>query len=160
MTADIAENCFTIEAQLAEDETVIGSAEQVIEMTDDKGNFCCDLDNDGEAEVYEKHIWKTHHRLTSQLIFTCEDETDADILLLQEKMTEEGTPLMLWAESCEESHGESFAGENIINVFYRTGQEDFKIAGFLLGESDCRKVYEVAADACYEVKKTCQAFAN
>ncbi len=56
---------------------------------------------------------------------------------------------MLWVESCE--------GEHIINVFYRTGQEDFKIAGFLVGENDCRKVYEVAADACYEVKQSCQA---
>lgn len=125
-------------------------------MTDDKGNFCCDLDNDGEAEVYEKHIWKTHHRLRAQLIFTCEDEADAGILLFQEKMEEEGMPLMLWVEPSEES----FTGKNIINVFYRTGQEDFKIVGFLLEENDCRKVYEVAADARYEVKKSCQAFAN
>ena len=160
LAADIAENCFTIEVQLAEDETVIGSAEQVIDMTDDKGNFCCDLDNDGEAEVYEKHIWKTHHRLSSQLIFTCEDETDAGILLLQEKIEEEGRPLMMWVEPSAESFTEPFAGENIINVFYRTGQEDFKVVGFLLEESDCRKVYEVAADARYEVKKSCQAFGN
>ena len=153
LTAGIAENCFTIEAQLAEFATVIGSAEQVIDMTDDKGNFCCDLDNDGVAEVYEKHIWRSHHRLSAQLVFTFEDETEAGILLLQEKIAEEGRPLMMWVESCEES----LAGENIINVFYRTGQEDFKIAGFLLKESDCRKVYEVAADARYEVKQSCQA---
>ena len=149
---DIAKNCLTTEAQLAKFETVIGSAEQVIDMMDDKGNFCCDLDNDGEDEFYEKHIWKTHHRLSSQLIFTCEDETDEDILLLQEKIEEEGRPLMMWVEP--------FTGENIINVFYRTGQEDFKITGFLLEESDCRKVYEIAADAHYEVKKSCQAFGN
>ncbi|MDE5598375.1 MAG: hypothetical protein K2J04_11135, partial [Lachnospiraceae bacterium] len=160
LTADIAKSCSAIEAQLEKFETVIGSAEQVIEMTDDKGNFCCDLDNDGEAEVYEKHIWKTHHRLSAQLIFTCEDEADAGILLFQEKMEEEGTPLMLWVEPSEESFTEPFAGENIINVFYRTGQEDFKIVGFLLEENDCRKVYEVAADARYEVKKSCQAFDN
>ncbi len=154
---DIAKNCLTTEAQLAKFETVIGSAEQVIDMTDDKGNFCCDLDNDGEDEFYEKHIWKTHHRLSSQLIFTCEDETDEDILLLQEKIEEEGRPLMMWVEPSEESFTEPFTGENIINVFYRTGQEDFKIVGFLLEENDCRKVYEVAADARYEVKKSCQA---
>ncbi len=149
LAADIAENCFTTEAQLANFETVIGSAEQVIDMTDDKGNFCCDLDNDGETELYEKHIWRSHHRLSAQLVFTCEDETDAGILLLQEKMAEEGRPLMMWVES--------FSGENIINVFYRTGQEDFKIAGFLLEENDCQKVYEVTADARYEVKQSCQA---
>lgn len=149
LTDDIAETCFTIEAQLAECEIVVGSAEQEVYKTDDEGSYRCDLDNDGEAERYEKRIWKSHHRLTSELVFTCEDETKAGILLLQEKMKEEGTPLMLWVESC--------GGENIINVFYRTGQEDFKIAGFLAGENDCRKVYEVAADARYEVKQSCQA---
>ena len=149
LAADIAEKCFTIEAQLAEYEAVIGSAEQEVNAADAEGSYRCDLDNDGEAECYEKKIWRSHHRLTAELIFTCEDETRAGIQLLQQKMGEEGTPLMLWVESCE--------GEHIINVFYRTGQEDFKIAGFLVGENDCRKVYEVAADACYEVKQSCQA---
>lgn len=55
------------------------------------------------------------------------------------------TPMALWVEAYE--------GKNIVHVFHMTGLADYRIAGYLVDESDYSTVYEIGVDASYRVEQ-------
>ncbi len=141
----LAKECSGIKARLDEYQIIDGAAEQRMEDKDTEWQYACDLDNDGEIEHYRKIYWIPTHMSNNQLIFACKEE-ETGIGDFQNKMKKEtGTSQMMWVERFDE--------KNIINVYYMTGLEDFRITGYLIEEEKCRKIYEVACDADYEAEQ-------
>ena len=137
--------------ELVEDYTLImGSTEELAEDHDDY-EYMCDLDNDGELEYYNKHIWTCSNMYTSDTLeFGPEDDEGAD--LIQETISERYRgdeyyhAIMLWADEVY--------GETVVSVMYRTSLEDFVIVGYVVSGSECREVYEVVAAAMLGVEQT------
>ena len=141
----LAKECSGIKARLDEYQIIDGAAEPRMEDKDTEWQYACDLDTDGEIEHYRKIYWIPTHMSNNQLIFACKEE-ETGIGDFQNKMKKEtGTSQMMWVERFDE--------KNIINVYYMTGLEDFRITGYLIEEEKCRKIYEVACDADYEAEQ-------
>ena len=137
--------------ELIEDYTLImGSTEESAEDNDDY-EYMCDLDNDGELEYYNKHIWTTTNTYTCDTLeFEPEDDEGTD--LIKEAISERYRrdeyyhAIMLWADEVD--------GETVVSVMYRTSLEDFVIVGYVVSGSECREVYEVLASAVLGVEQT------
>lgn len=137
--------------ELVEDYSLImGSTEESAEDHDDY-EYMCDLDNDGELEYYNKHIWASPNTYTTDTLeFEPEDDEGAD--LIQEAISERYRrdeyfhAIMLWADEVD--------GETVVSVMYRTSLEDFVIVGYVVNGSECTEVYEVLAAAMLGVEQT------
>lgn len=173
LAADMAGKCDAIKGQLGEGQMIEGGAERRADGTPEQPSayeltsYRCDLDNDGKEETYTKWI--------RDLIFYdggmhLEFEVDAGTAAGQdnqngqsdgngqethesgnrgiEKLAEElkgciDTPMALWVEEYE--------GKNIVHVLHMTGLADYRVAGYLVEESDYSTVYEIRVDASYRV---------
>lgn len=163
LAADMAEKCDALKGQFDEGKLIEGEAErQTDELPElpsayEPVSYQCDLDNDGREEKYSK--W------TRELVFfdggvhlefrteadggdgeVAQGEGDEGIAALTAEM--EGStdePVALWVEE--------YAAKNIVHVLYLTGLDDYRITGYLVGESDYNRVYEIAVDAAYRVEQ-------
>lgn len=132
-----AKDCMAASDGLNRGEEFKGSAE-----TKGEDGYSCDLDNDGEAESYQKYIWYPSNMLQYGLYFQCADLPMADEAIYGSE--QEGFPVIFWVEEAD--------GENITNVLYQTGLYDFHIAGFVIGEEDYKQVYDIECLAKCTVK--------
>ena len=137
--------------ELIENYTLImGSTEELAEDHEDY-EYMCDLDNDGELEYYNKHIWTCSNMYTSDTL-EFEPEDDEGAALIQEAISERYRrdeyyhAIMLWADEVD--------GETVVSVMYRTSLEDFVIVGYVVSGSECTEVYEVLASAVLGVEQT------
>lgn len=166
-----AEACTAVKEQLDEGQMITGEAEKgpglMSGQTPDY--YRCDLDNDGQEDRYDKEIrylanfyGKNYleftlrtNDMTGQSGAAGQNDTDGQSaygrgsrgieMLIEEMQDSPDTPLALWVEE--------YAGKNIVQVFYMTGLDDYRITGYLVEVSACGKVYEIMADAVYRVKQ-------
>lgn len=124
-------------------EIIMGNAEQ--EPEKGKG-YQCDLDNDGKLDTYIKYIWTPSNMGTTDgLIFQIYEE-DYDLEQVREAVFSEESPaIMMWADA--------YHGKNVITVMYRTGLDDFVLAGYLAGKDGYEKVYRITAAVTYGVEE-------
>ncbi|MDE7131836.1 MAG: hypothetical protein K2O65_08555 [Lachnospiraceae bacterium] len=153
----MTEECTTIKEQLDEGWMIEGEAEQTTEQTRGQKSayeltyYHCDLDNDGQEETYSKWYrqlanYDGLNYLDFSMVGSDNEKENRGIAMLLEKMESiADTPVALWVEAYE--------GKNIVNVLYMTGLADYRITGYLVGETDCKEVYEIAADATYKVEQ-------
>lgn len=155
--ARMTEECNTIKEQLDEGRMIEGEAEHPAEQTREQKSayelayYHCDLDNDGQEETYSKwcrmlaNYYGLNHLELSMTDTVNEKENRGIGMLLEEMESSADTPVALWADAYE--------GKNIANVLYMTGLADYRIVGYLVEETDYRKVYEIQADAAYRVEQ-------
>lgn len=126
-------------------EIFTGSAE-ISNLQDSEWEYCCDLDNDGVEEQYKKAIWATSNRyMADQLDFGGEEKQGIELLhevIDSNQYGVDAPPIMFWVDDYE--------GENIINIMYRTGLDDYDIAGCLIKESGYETLYRITVDAEYD----------
>ncbi|MDE7267509.1 MAG: hypothetical protein K2N89_08600 [Lachnospiraceae bacterium] len=138
---NIFENSLHFKEMIDEYKNIDGISEESSLM--EEYEYQCDLDNDGEAEQYNKSIWLPSNMLSEHLYFYGDGkgiEHTNDAL-----DTVEGTPIMMWVEP--------FAEKNIINVISLTGLHDFEITGFLLNGAEYTSIYRITAEVTYGVSK-------
>lgn len=141
---NIFENSLYFKEEIDEYRNIDGSSEEKL-SSEEQYNYRCDLDNDGEAEQYNKSIWLPSNMGTAEWITFYGDgegiEHTDDALY----MVVEGSPIMMWVEPFEE--------KNIINVISLTGLHDFEITGFLLNGAEYTSIYRITAEVTYGVNK-------
>lgn len=161
LAADMAEKCDALKGQFDEGKLIDGEAERWTNGMPEQPSayepvsYKCDLDNDGKEEKYSK--WTRELSFFDggvHLEFRVEaDGVDGDdaqgegnkglAALVEEMEASTDEPVALWVEE--------YAGKNIVQVLYLTGLDDYRITGYLVGETDCNRVYEIAVDAVYRV---------
>lgn len=109
--------------------------------------YSCDLDHDGVEERYNKHLWDSANIYYKEQL-ELDGEEEETLSLLREAISgnqygNANLPVMFWVDDYE--------GENIINIMYRTGLDDYDIAGCLLKESGYETLYRITVDVTYEV---------
>ncbi|MCM1182761.1 MAG: hypothetical protein NC337_05250 [Roseburia sp.] len=142
LAARIEADCLTYKEVIDEYQCIEGSAEEAL-SEEEEWAYQCDLDNDGVAEQYDKSIWTPSNISTREWISF--DWNDGSYDLWNEIFDIDGSPIMLWADA----YGE----ENVVNVIYLTGLDDFEIRGFVIQGSEYQSVYRIAADAVYGVEE-------
>ncbi|MDE7285431.1 MAG: hypothetical protein K2N55_01110, partial [Lachnospiraceae bacterium] len=120
------------------------------EAEDEEAEYdrCCDIDNDGELEVYNVSLWQTSNYYTvDHLNFNCQDDkVDEQVcdMIYENGIT--GTPINLWVDETE--YG------NVIYVLYEDGLYDLHICGYMLTETESRKLLQV--DCYVKTEITCR----
>ncbi len=118
------------------------------EMKDEEYNRCSDIDNDGVLEKYRISLWQTTNYYTvDSLSYDFEEAKLND--QIRDMIYENGiigTPINLWVD--ETDFG------NVIYVLYEDGLYDFHICGYMLTETEYRKLLQV--DCYVKTLVTCQ----
>lgn len=164
----MTKECAAVKERLDKGREITGKAERTADQEAERsegneGDYQCDLDNDGQEESYHKGIrYLANLYARNYLEFTLQkdhvsgwedgegkaayEEADRGLAMFVKEMESSAdTPLALWADP--------YRGKNIVHVLYRTGLDDYRITGCLVEETDYRKVYEIAADAVYQVEQ-------
>ncbi|MDE7267918.1 MAG: hypothetical protein K2N89_10680 [Lachnospiraceae bacterium] len=119
-----------------------GSSEEKLPL-ETQYRYQCDLDNDGEAEQYNKYILESNMGTYEKFHFNGKGE---EVEYIDDALRAvEGTPTMMWVEPLGE--------ENIVNVISSIGLHDFEITGFLLNGAEYTSIYRITAEATYGVNK-------
>lgn len=173
LTAVMAEKCDALKGQFDEGEMIEGGAEQRTGRESEQPSayemvsYRCDLDNDGKEEKYSKWVRELNFfdgGVHLEFDVTEEGAAEEDALegiegvdaqdsggnsglaiLTEELESSTDTPVALWAEE--------YGGKNIVYELCLTGLYDYKITGWLVEESDCNRVCEIAVDAAYRVRQ-------
>lgn len=169
--ADMAEKCSALKEQFDEGMMIEGEAEQRINNASEQPSayeivsYQCDLDNNGKEEQYSKWVRELSFFdggvyldfcLDGEVLKEAEGGDGQDgaagqaggIALLTEALEGSAdTPVALWVEEYE--------GKNLVYVLCLTGLYDYKITGYLVEETDCKKVCEIVVDAVYCVEQEC-----
>lgn len=118
------------------------------EIKDEEYNRCSDIDNDGVLEKYRISLWQTTNYYTvDSLSYDFEEAKLND--QIRDMIYENGiigTPINLWVD--ETDFG------NVIYVLYEDGLYDFHICGYMLTETEYRKLLQV--DCYVQTHVTCQ----
>lgn len=107
-----------------------------------------DIDNDGEREAYHVSLWQTSNYYTVDYLqfFSEEEKIYEQVcdMIYADDIT--GTPINLWVD--ETDYG------NVIYVLYEDGLYDFHICGYMLTDTESRKLLQV--DCYVQTQVTCQ----
>lgn len=173
LTAVLAEKCDALKGQFDEGEVIEGGAERRVNKESEQPSayemvsYRCDLDNDGKEEQYSKWVRELNFfdgGVHLEFDVTEENAAKEDALegiegvdgqdggengglaiLTEELESSTDMPVALWAEE--------YGGKNIVYALCLTGMYDYKITGWLVEESDCNRVCEIAVDAAYRVQQ-------